>query len=499
MSPFRKRELLLSLKYSTIEASFSVPMLTLTMANLAFAIGFAAQVLGWGPAAIGLMAATPHLCNFIQPPLTHWLQRRLSLYRIMVIMFVLGAMPWAFVSTFPWMGTETRDAAFAMIVLVSSLANAVCGVAWSAAISDLVPLSIRGRYFGRRNLIFGAWTLVAIVAAGQVADYFDNSLHIFGMIFAGAALMRMLGLFFLTRMRFPASATELRPVSIDPRRYAAVFRDRNYFPLLLFIGLWGLCLNLGTPFYNVYVLRELRLSLGDLTTMSMLASLGGLVSLRTWGALSDRFGNKPVLFTCAVVWALASMVSWLLASPQHYTHLYVMYFIVGFVTAGFQLCQFNLMIKMVPSESKAHYIAVFFSFTSLLTALGPILGGKLMELLPQHVGSFLGRPWLSYHLLFIGSMFLCFSSVHLLQWLREPAERPVRELVRVMRGMREFNPLLGAASIVEFVFTPSQITRFARESVRSLRRQTDAVTDVGGELVEGTWRYLKEPFEKDPK
>src|SRR3954451_216180 len=66
----RKRELLLSLKYCTIESCFSVPMLTLTLGNMPFLIGFAVKALGWSDSAIGLLAAAPFICLFLQPPIT---------------------------------------------------------------------------------------------------------------------------------------------------------------------------------------------------------------------------------------------------------------------------------------------------------------------------------------------------------------------------------------------------------------------------------------------
>jgi MFS family permease len=494
--PLPKRQLLLSLKYSTIEASFSVPMLTLTMSNLAFAISFAAKVLGWSATAIGWMAAVPHICNFLQPPITNLLQRRLSLYQIMLVTFTLSALPWAFVSFFPWFG-EKKHLAFALIVLISSLGNAICGVAWSAAISELVPISIRGKYFGKRNLVFNSWALLAILLAGKAVDMANSSLLIFGTIFAAAGAMRMIGLFFLTKMKFPHTVMERHERAATLSEYLSVFRDRDYLPLLLFVGFWGLFLNLGSPFYNVFVLRELRLSVGDLTVLTVLASLGGLVSLKTWGRLADHYGNKPVLFTSSMLWAGTALLSWMFAAPEHYVHLYLNYFLVGFLTAGMQLAQFNLMIKLVPTKSKAHYISVFFSFTSLLTAIGPILGGKILNWLPRYVGNFFGQAFLNYHLLFVGSLFLCFMAVHFLQFVREPAERPIRELVRVMRNMREFNPVIGLTSLVQFVFTPSEITRFARISMRSLRKHKGAVTDVGGELVSGTWQKLKQRLDRE--
>src|SRR5215212_1543488 len=127
----RKRELLLSLKYCTIEACFSVPMLTLTLGNMPFLIGFAVKALGWSDRAIGLLAATPFLCLFLQPPITIFLQRHWSLHRIMAVTFVINALPWLVTLSFPWMG-ESKHALFATIVFVSNLGNAVCGVAWSA-------------------------------------------------------------------------------------------------------------------------------------------------------------------------------------------------------------------------------------------------------------------------------------------------------------------------------------------------------------------------------
>jgi MFS family permease len=472
-----KRELLLSLKYATIEACFSVPMLNLTRAQLPFVIGFAATVLGWDPSTIGLMVATPLLCHVIQPPVTHWLQRRFSLREIMLINFVVNALPWAFVSVFPWLGASKNWLLF-LIVFISSLADSVAAVAWSAAMSELVPVSIRGRYFGDRNVIFGFWNFVVLLAAGQYVDHFNNSMRAFGAVFATAAGARMLGMYYLACMKFPRAVTERRTTSAKLSEYLEVFRDGNYMRLLLFIGLWGFALNLGTPFYNVYVLKQLPLSVGDLTVLVTISSLGGLLSLRSWGPLSDRYGNKPVMVTCSLLWATTAAVCWLFTGPARHGHLYLNYFITGFMTAGFQLCQFNLMINLVPAHRKAHYISVFFAFTNLLTALGPMLGGHFLNWLPARMGSFLGQPLTNYHVLFVGSLMLCLLTVHILQSMSEPAERPLRELVRVMRNMREFNPVLGLASLAEY----------------TLRRQTQEVADVGEELVGGGWRAIQQPL-----
>jgi len=494
----RKRDFLLSLKSATIEACFSVPMLNLTRANLPFVIGFVAAVLKWDPAMVGWLASVPLICHVIQPLVTTWLQRRFSLREIVLINFAFNALPWAFVSFFPFLQEERVPLLFA-IVFISSLADSVAAVAWSASMSDLVPLSIRGRYFGDRNVIFAFWNLVVLLAAGQFVDHFHNTIYSFGAVFAIAAGSRMIGMYYFAIMKFPASVTTRQTSRLKLADYLFVLRDTNYLKLLLFIGLWGFSLNLGQPFYSVYILGHLPYSVGDLTVLTTIASLGGLLSLRTWGPLGDRFGNKPVMVTCSLLWAGTAALSWLFVGPERHGHLYVNYFITGFMTSGFQLCQFNLMINLVSAQKKAAYISVFFAFTNLITAMGPILGGKILTILPEQVGTLMGEPLSNYHVLLVSSLVLCLLSVHVLQTLREPAERPLRELVRVMRGMHEFNPVLGFSTLAEYMFTPRGIQRLIQQSVRTLRRQTNVMTDVGEDLVEGGLRAVKRPFQDRPE
>src|SRR5690349_24332717 len=108
MSRLRHRDRLLSLKYSTIEACFSVPMLNITMPSFPFVLAFAVQGLGWQSGAIGLMAALPHMCNCLQPLLLALLSRRFSGYGVLLLTFSCGAIPWTFALSFQALG-PARD------------------------------------------------------------------------------------------------------------------------------------------------------------------------------------------------------------------------------------------------------------------------------------------------------------------------------------------------------------------------------------------------------
>jgi len=484
MDRLRNRDRLLSMKYSTIEACFSVPMLNLTLPNFPFVVAFAVKALGWQASSVGWMAALPHVFNCLQPILLAGLSRYFSSYQLLALMFSLGALPWGLAAFLPSLG-GARSAMFIGMLLMGTFANSVAAVAWSAAISEVVPERVSGRYFARRNLIFGGWTLLAVMAAGQIVQWNGNSLVAFASVFCVAGILRMVGLFFLSRMKFPPSVSEIRSRGIAPIDLMSVLRNRNYLWLCAFVGLWGFLLNAAMPFYTVFLVEKLNLGIGTVVKLATVASLGGLVALKSWGRLADRFGNRPVLQVLAFIWAMTSMVMWGLTRPGWMWHLYIGYFIVGAMTAGFQLTQFNLMLRLAPAGLRPAYVALFLAATSLLTAFGPVLGGELLKRMPDQIGELFGKPIYSFHFLFVMAGFGCMLVTSLIQRVREPAEQPVENVWREMRMMRTFNPMLSVLSVGELLLTPRGLVAIAKRSLRSVKQQVKAIEDVGEEIVAG--------------
>lgn len=479
----RHRELVLTLKYSTIEACFSVPMLNLTMPNLPFLIAYATATLHWRSWAIGVIASLPHLCNCVQPVVSRSLEKRWSLQTIMRWGFVLSAVPWFLVGFAARLPGLSAHLAFAALLTLSTLANSVTSVAWSAAISEVVPARMSGRYFGRRNLIFGAWTLIAVLTAGKVVDLAENDSLAFGAIFAVAGAARLLGLFFLKKMRFPPTVTQRRPATFALLDTLKPVRDGNYLRYMIFVGLWGFFLNMSLPFYTVYVIRHLDFNVGQTILLTTLATLGGILTLRGWGTLADRFGSKPVQYVCSYIWIAVGLIGWGIAGPRFDAHLYLVFLLIGGATAGFQLTQFNLMLRLIPQGQGSLYIAVFLAATSALTALGPLIGGAILSGMPDELGTLFDQPLKDYHLLFVCSFLGCMLALPMLTAAQEPAAHDVQTVWRSMWRMRSFNPLLAVTNAAGFLFTPRGILSLGKYSVRSLRREVRKIIGVGNEIV----------------
>lgn len=485
------RRLLMSLRNSTVEACFSVPMLNLTMPNLPFLLGYVTWVLNWRAWVIGLIAALPHICNFLQPPISRFLEKHFPLIKIIRWGFIGSALPWFFVgpsSLWP----DTHSVVFTALLTISTLANSITSVAWSASIAEVVPAQISGSYFGRRNLIFGAWTLVAVLTAGKIVDAADDPRAVFGWIFAIAGAARLMGLFFLNKMTFPKSVTEKRQATYTLRDLLKPIRDVNYRTYMLFVAVWGLFLNMGAPFYTVYLLRRLDANVGHTIVLATLSILGGIATLNGWGKLSDRFGSKPVQYVTAYVWCFIGFLSWAITATGREAHLYLAYVVIGGATAGFQLTQFNLMLKLTPSGKGSAYIAVFISITSALTCLGPLIGGAILAALPNDVGFLAGHPLTDFHLLFAVSFMGCLLALPFLTAIKEPSADAIQHVWHSMFRMRSFNPLLALGSAAPFLFTPRGILSLGAHSLRSLRRELRKVVDVGSEIVEGGQSILKQ-------
>jgi MFS family permease len=257
---------------------------------------------------------------------------------------------------------------------------------------------------------------------------------------------------------------------------------------MLYIGGWGLLVNMGLPFYTVFLLRHIGLSIGTVALLTTTGSLGALLTLKVWGGLIDRIGSRPVLGACTVLWSLAGAASWFVANSGSHWHLYLNYLVVGAATAGFQLCQFNLMIRMAPPAERADYIAGFLSFTSLLTAAGPLLGGAVLTTLPEVIARLGVWEWRHYQALFVLPLLAGLGLLRLLPCIREPEEQPAEAAWKMIRSMKTFNPLLGVTSAVEFLFTPRGMLGLARTSLRTLRRQARSLTDVGATLFSSRHR-----------
>jgi MFS family permease len=300
---------------------------------------------------------------------------------------------------------HTRIVLLTVLIAVYSIANSVTGVSFLSWMGDLVPSSIRGRFFSTRTMIF---TMVGAVAGLLIGLFLDrlNDFVGFAILFSVAAIFGMIDIacfiWIKDPPRPPKAKSSLRELCMEP------FQNQNYAKYLLFAAVWNFGINFVAPFFNVYMLENLGMKYFTVYILSQFVSnIATILFVRVWGRIADKYGSKPVLFICGTGMAMVSFL-WCLATPGNYLLVIpLIHILAGFFWPGCDVTCTNLAIWLAPEKNRSAYIAMYTLAASLVGGgLAYICGGAFMEL----TGPFLAhlklpflfsQPFNNFHSLFL--------------------------------------------------------------------------------------------------
>jgi len=370
------------------------------------------------------------------------------------------------------------------VAALSQAAGSLGGVAWLSWMADLVPIGLRGRYFGSRNLICGVATAAATALGGWYLDRFPAAGPPWGFasLFALAVLAGWGSLRYLARIPEPPAAAEpVKPAFADLVRQP--FRDRNFRRLVRFSILWNGAVQFASPFFTVYMLESLRVSYTQVAALATLSTVAHLVTIRGWGRLADQYGNRPVMLVtgAAVVWV---PLLWLGVDRDNVAWLAPAIHVVGGAAwAGHGLAAGNLLLKLAPRAHNAVYFSAFGALNGAGSALGPVLGGLLARALRPD-GLALGPVALDpFGVLFACSFLGRGATLLLLRRVAEPRQTSARTVIRILSTVRGLNALVGFNEAIHLVLVTLRDRGGARPA-----RLSSLPASRGGDYTEGPLR-----------
>ena len=155
---------------------------------------------------IGLITALPHLLSsltqFFAVRVIYWVGGRLKLLVRLVFSqasFIL------LIAILPWLEIPNRVELLLALLILAALSGGLAGPAWGSLMSDYIPSSKRGRYFGWRNRTVGAVALGSVITSGLILYAFGEVSYSAGflIIFSLAALARYGSAYFIKQMDEP--------------------------------------------------------------------------------------------------------------------------------------------------------------------------------------------------------------------------------------------------------------------------------------------------------
>lgn len=361
---------------------------TQIMANLtsgAFLVAFA-LLLGASNLAIGFIAALQALTQVLQIPAIYLVEATRNRKALMVASLTVSRAFWILMALIPWLIPRAYqiEAMFVALFLDFGLGT-VAGLAWHSWMRDLIPDAIMGRYMGKRMAVSTAVGAAVTLAAGVGIDAFKMSfadsspLIIYSAYFASGGIVGLVSVYFIART--PEPTLEQRP---HPNIWGSIrepFSDRNFRRLLVFLGSWSFAVNLAAPFFTVYMLKRLELSMSVIVAFAVFSQVVNVFFFRLWGKLSDRFSNKSVLAEAGLMF-ISTFLLW----PFVGLHgelwiviggLLLIHALAGMSTAGVSLCTGNIALKLAPRGKATAYLAVRSFVSGIAATIAPLLGGLM--------------------------------------------------------------------------------------------------------------------------
>jgi MFS family permease len=336
---------------------------------------------------IGLLTSVPNFTmaavQFVAPTLSEKLGSRKGFVLPMVFMHALMWLPVLFI---PYVFQAHQVWWLIVFVTLSTAFDAAVNPAWGSWMADLVPIQMRGRFFGLRNRITAFVSMAFSYVAGGILQLLTSNTNLaFAIIFGGAMASRLVSLYFLSQMYEPLSPATQGQGHDSAVKIARGLFSTNVGMFIILCALMNFAATLAGPFFSPYMLRDLKLNYIIYTVLNSVAGLATVGAMTWWGKRIDRAGSIKVLKITSLFvpfvplgWVLARSLWWLI----------IMQLFSGFAWAGFQLASGVFIYDAVPSQNRARYIAVYNSLIFLGVSLGSLTGGVVAPHLPPVTGSY---------------------------------------------------------------------------------------------------------------
>jgi MFS family permease len=370
-----------SLKYSILDGTAWSAMMGLTQNYIT---PFALQLKATN-SQISLLSAIPALLTSIAQLFSPNLQEKAGTRKGLILpMVFLNGLMFIPILLVPFIFQTNQIWWLISFMTVSTVAGAVINPAWGSMMADLVPMKLRGKYFGNRGMINGLTMLVfSFIASGILTGF--NGLRIFwgfAIIFSAALGFRMASWFFLTRQYEPVQKAS-KDDSPGMGTLIKQVGSSGLGKFILYIVLIDFCVAMSGPYFAVYMLHDLKFGYIPFTMVVSASAVANMLFLQYWGKRADLAGNLKIIKITSFLMPLVPAL-WL--GSTNVIYLMAANMFSGFVWSGYSLTSVNYVYDSVDPSISHKQLAVFNSMDGLAAFLGFLLGGLIVDKLPNLFG-----------------------------------------------------------------------------------------------------------------
>jgi len=333
---------------------------------------------------IGLLTSMPALTGFLLSlPMGQFLQSRknivpwFSTARLTVITsyFLTGLI------TF-FIPTDYLVIAILCVWALATIPQTLLSITFSVVMNAVAGEKGRFELMTRRWSILGLTTAFTVAAIGQILVRIGFPLN-FQVVFIGLSIGGLISYIFSSRI----TIADNRQTVEKPRRqsirkslqnYVALIRQEKPFQSFIlkrFVFLTGI--NLAVPLFPIYYVRVANLDESWIAAISSIQTFILVIGYFFWTTQSRRRGSRMVLLcTTLGLSAFPILVS---LTTQNWLILIFAAF-SGIFQAGLDLVFFDELMKTVPMEYSATFVALAQGIQYFSTMIAPTLGTTFADI-----------------------------------------------------------------------------------------------------------------------
>ncbi|MGV8086267.1 MAG: MFS transporter [Candidatus Woesearchaeota archaeon] len=371
-------------KYSIIDGSAS---------NVMFGFGEQyvtpyALKLGATNSDIGILASVPSfigsIFQVIGAKLTDHYANRKKVVTFFVFLQAIMLLP-LFIVPYLTKSMLSLTLLFSLYLVFSNIA----APGWNSWIGSVIPENERAKYFSKRNKIAISALLISVLTAGIILTYFTkiNIWIGFGILFTVAFFGKIISWYYLTK-QFEPKYTVDNSEHFSFRDFIKRMPKTNFGNFVMFRSLMAFAVMIASPFFAVYMLKDLQFTYLQYTIMILFPMLIKILTMTYWGKYSNKVGTRNIMIVSAFLIALIP-TAWFIIGYFLFGNANIFYIIIlaeiinGFAWAGFELSTFNYVLETVSPPKRARCIAYFNVVFGTAVLIGGLLGSWLVMNLPK--------------------------------------------------------------------------------------------------------------------
>lgn len=419
--------------------------------------------LGLPKGRIGVVTALFPFCGvvaiLVAPVVERW-----GFKRSFIIFFGARKVVVAAILAAPWvLAAHGPHAAFyyvAVVLAVFAVCRAVAETAWYPWAQEMVPDFVRGKFAAVSTIattITGAITIAAVsyvIARASGPESYIAPMAV-GVLFGLASAACCLWI--------PGGAPVERPDAFRSHWAGMLetLRDRKFVQFMIGLSAVSLGFAIAASFIPLYMKERIGLTPGWVIFLENGALFGTLLSSYLWGWAADRYGSKPVMLTGLALMVLLPIGWWMIprGQPSSAGAAMAISALVGVALSGWGIGWTRLLfVSIVPAQKKTAYLAVFYAWIGIVSGLGPLLAGQMLD----HFKGLDGKVWVlpldPYTPLFALGFIVLLAGMFILWRLK--AERGM-DAARFVSMFFQGDPVLALESMVRFNSARSEADRMS--------------------------------------